>query len=119
MTHRIEMHAGARPVAESRVGLLVLLLAVITLARLLALRFSVTDLQVDEAQYWDWSQHLAFGYFSKPPLIGWTIAAANMVCGTGVACVRAPSPLFYFGTSLLIYATAVRLYDRRIAFWAS
>ncbi|MCX5567917.1 ArnT family glycosyltransferase [Kaistia nematophila] len=119
MTHRIEMHAGARPVAESRVGLLVLLLAVITLARLLALRFSVTDLQVDEAQYWDWSQHLAFGYFSKPPLIGWTIAAANMVCGTGVACVRAPSPLFYFGTSLLIYATAVRLYDHRIAFWAS
>lgn len=113
------MNAGARPAAESRVALLVLLLAVITLVRLLALRFSMTDLQVDEAQYWDWSQHLAFGYFSKPPLIGWTIAAANMVCGTGVACVRAPSPLFYFGTSLLIYATAVTLYDRRIAFWAA
>ncbi|WEK51347.1 MAG: glycosyltransferase family 39 protein [Candidatus Kaistia colombiensis] len=113
------MNATAKPAVESRVGLLVLLLAVITLARLLALRFSVTDLQVDESQYWDWSQHLAFGYFSKPPLIGWTIAAANMVCGTGVACVRAPSPLFYFGTSLLIYATAIALYDRRIAFWAS
>ncbi|BCP56153.1 glycosyl transferase [Kaistia sp. 32K] len=105
--------------AESRFGLLVLGLALLTIARLLALRFSVTDLQVDEAQYWDWSRHLAFGYFSKPPLIGWTIAAANMVCGTAEACVRAPSPLFYFGTSLVIYAIGIALYDRRVAFWAS
>lgn len=119
MTNRTELGAAARPAASERIGLLIPLLVLITLARLLALRFSVTDLQVDEAQYWDWSQHFAFGYFSKPPLIAWTIGAANWVCGTGVACVRAPSPLLYFGTSLLIYATGRTLYGPRVAFWAS
>ena len=29
----------------------------------------VRDLLPDEAQYWSWSRHLAFGYFSKPPII--------------------------------------------------
>ena len=119
MTNRNETKAATIPAPDQRVGLLLVLLFAITLLRLLALRFSVTDLQVDEAQYWDWSQHFAFGYFSKPPLIAWTIAAANMVCGTGVACVRAPSPLLYLGTSLLIHATGRILYGPRVAFWAA
>lgn len=119
VTNRTETAAAARRAGSEGLGLLVPLLVAISLLRLLALRFSVTDLQVDEAQYWDWSQHFAFGYFSKPPLIGWTIAAINGICGTGIACVRAPSPLFYFGTSLLIYATGRALYGPRIGFWAA
>ena len=37
----------------------------------------------DEAQYWGWSKDLAFGYYSKPPLLAWAIAAVTGVCGDG------------------------------------
>ena len=97
----------------------IIILLAITAARLLALHYSSTDLQVDEAQYWDWSQHFNFGYYSKPPLIAWTIAISNMVCGASEACVRAPASLLYFGAALLIYATARALYGPRVGFWAS
>jgi 4-amino-4-deoxy-L-arabinose transferase-like glycosyltransferase len=73
----------------------------------------------DEALFWAWSREPAFGYFSKPPLLAWTIALAERVCGSSEACIRAPAPLFYFGTSLLVYATARQLYDTRIAFYAA
>ena len=90
----------------------------LTVVRLIGLRFSVVDLYIDESQYWSWSRDLAFGYYSKPPLIAWVIAAAGAVCGTGEACVRAPAPIFYFGTAVLVYAIGFRLYGGRTAFYA-
>jgi hypothetical protein len=57
------------------------------------LHFSDVDLFFDESQYWSWSRELAFGYFSKPPLLAWLIAAAERVCGDSEACIRAPAPL--------------------------
>src|SRR4051812_22989027 len=48
-----------------------LLLAAITAARLVWLVVQPADLYPDEAQYWFWAQHPAFGYYSKPPLIAW------------------------------------------------
>jgi hypothetical protein len=95
------------------------IVASITLVRLIGQHFSVVDLYFDESQYWSWAQQPAFGYFSKPPLIAWIIAVAERVCGNGEACIRAPSPIFYFGTSLLVYALANALYGRRVAFWAA
>ncbi|MCH1426591.1 MAG: hypothetical protein L7W42_05470, partial [Alphaproteobacteria bacterium] len=50
---------------------------VITLLRSVALFVTPLDLGVDEAQYWLWSQTPDFGYFTKPPLIAWIIAAAH------------------------------------------
>jgi 4-amino-4-deoxy-L-arabinose transferase-like glycosyltransferase len=95
------------------------ILAALTLLRLTGLTFSVVDLYFDESQYWAWSRELSFGYFSKPPLLAWAIALAEGACGSGEACVRAPAPLFYFGTSLVTYAIARELYDARVAFWAA
>src|SRR5215813_13528877 len=100
-------------------GLAVALIVILTVIRLAGLTFSTVDLFFDEAQYWAWSREPAFGYFSKPPLLAWTIALAERVCGGSEACIRAPAPLFYFGTSLLVYATARALYDSRIAFYAA
>ncbi len=105
--------------AKSRLGLAVAILAGLTLVRVIGLAASVVDLFPDEAQYWAWSRDLAWGYFSKPPLLAWTIAAADHVCGSAEACIRAPAPILYFATSLLVYAIAATLYDDRAAFWAS
>ena len=60
---------------SARSGLFIIL--TITLWRIVLLRFDTTDLFVDEAQYWLWSQHLDFGYYSKPPMIAWVIRAAT------------------------------------------
>ncbi|MFL5349247.1 MAG: ArnT family glycosyltransferase [Hyalangium sp.] len=49
-----------------------------------------TDVYFDEAYYWQWARHLAWGYFDHPPLIAWWIAAvgirpAALLCGAGTA----------------------------------
>ena len=113
--------AGRQPV-RGRAGL-GLAVAVswrsLTAIRLIGLKYSTVDLFFDESQYWAWSRELAFGYFSKPPLLAWIIAAAEQVCGSSEACIRAPAPILYFGTSLLVYAVARQLYDRQVAFFAA
>jgi 4-amino-4-deoxy-L-arabinose transferase-like glycosyltransferase len=100
-------------------GLAVTILAVLTVVRLIGLKLSVVDLFFDESQYWVWSREPAFGYFSKPPLLAWTIALAEQICGSSEACIRAPAPILYFGTSLLVYAVARQLYDAEVAFYAA
>ncbi len=91
----------------------------LTLVRLVGLRASTVELFFDESQYWSWSRELAFGYFSKPPLLAWLIAAAGEVCGSTEACIRAPAPLLYGGASLLSYGIGRTLYDARTGFWAA
>lgn len=86
--------------------------------RLIGLWAARTDLYVDEAQYWAWSQNLAWGYFSKPPLLAWMIAAAEPLCGSTEACVRAPSTLSWALTTLAVSAAAATLGGRRAAWWA-
>ena len=54
---------------------------VLTLWRLALLPFSRLELYVDEAQYWLWGQEMTFGAYSKPPLVGWMIRAANRITG--------------------------------------
>ncbi len=60
--------------------------------RLAVLALVLTDpavgLQVDEAQYWDWSRALQWGYYSKPPAIAALIAASTALGGDGVIGVR-------------------------------
>jgi hypothetical protein len=92
---------------------LVVVLAV-TLLRLMWLASAPIDLYPDEAQYWIWSRELAWGYFSKPPLIAWVIAFTTALFGDTDLAVKMAAPLFYAATSMVVYATASRLYDRRV-----
>jgi 4-amino-4-deoxy-L-arabinose transferase-like glycosyltransferase len=96
-----------------------LIVFALTIVRLVGLRFSTVDLFFDESQYWSWSHELALGYFSKPPLLAWLIAAAGHVCGQSEACIRAPAPLMSLVISLLAYAIGRTLYDVRTGFWAA
>jgi hypothetical protein len=116
---RVTGATGDAGAPRASLGLLVVLLAALTALRLAGLSVSAVDLFYDEAQYWNWAQDLAFGYFSKPPLLAWLLAGTRHICGDGEFCTRAPAPVIYFITSLLVYATARRLYDQRTAFWAA
>lgn len=67
------------------------------------------DLMFDEAQYWFWAKHPAWGYYSKPPVIAWLIAASTAVFGDGNFGVKMLSPLLALATGGVLYATARRL----------
>lgn len=96
-----------------------LVLLAVTVARLIWLRVGGLDLYPDEAQYWLWSLTPDWGYFSKPPLIAWIIRATTLLLGDDEAGIRAASPLFHFGTALVIFYIAQRLYDARVASWSA
>ena len=92
----------------------------ITVVRLLWIASGATDLYPDEAQYWLWSLHPAWGYYSKPPVVAWLIAATTHLAGNdNELSVRMAAPLLHFGTALMVYAIAQRLYDARAAFWSA
>ena len=67
-------------------------IALVTLWRVALLPFDRADLFVDDAQYWFWGQELAWGYYSKPPLIAWilrlstAIGGSTMPSGSGCRC---------------------------------
>lgn len=66
-----------------------------------------TELYVDEAQYWLWGQEMAFGAYSKPPLIGWLIRSVTEVVGdVGTFSVRFAAPLLHGVTAALVMALA-------------
>lgn len=97
---------------------LALIVVAVVLARLVVLTLNPLDLFYDEAQYWFWGQNLALGYFSKPPLIGWLIAAFTAICGDSEACIRSAAPIFHGATTMMIFAIGALLYSARTGFYA-
>src|SRR3954452_9348263 len=91
----------------------------LTLARLIALFRTPLELYPDEAQYWLWSRTLAFGYYSKPPMIAWAIRAATSIGGDAEAWVRLPAVLFQGGATLAVFAIGRRLYNPRVGLAAA
>jgi len=75
------------------VGRLLALVGAALLLRLAVLQGVLLDpavgLHVDEAQYWDWSRDLQWGYYSKPPVIAALIAASTALFGDSVTGVKA------------------------------
>lgn len=97
--------------ARARIWRLTLILVgVLTVLRVVALFVTPLELYPDEAQYWLWSRHLDFGYFSKPPVIAWLIWATTRIGGDAEAWLRIGSPLINAGTALVVSRIATRLY---------
>ena len=84
----------------------VLLLALVPglwLWRLMASDWSGAGLYVDEAQYWDWSRQMAWGYFSKPPGVALLIGLSSAVGGTSLMGVRWLIVLMWTLTPLVLW----------------
>ena len=103
--------------SEARTALLVV--AAVTLVRLLLLALDRYDLSGDEAQYWVWSLSPDLGYYSKPPLVAWIIHASTAIFGSGTFGVRIASPIAHAVTALLLYAIGNRLYGPRVGMWSA
>lgn len=98
MTASTSYAAGA---GRATFAALLLALAALTAYRLAARALAGVELYFDEAQYYAWSLAPDFGYFSKPPLVAWTIAAAPVVCGGAAACADAVPKPERAGSSLI------------------
>lgn len=88
----------------------ILLVAALTVVRLVVLFTSPLELYPDEAQYWLWSRTLDFGYYSKPPMIAWAIWATTALGGDAEPWVRMSAVLFQAGATLTVFAIGRRLY---------
>ena len=91
----------------------------VTVLRLAWLAFGGTDLYPDEAQYWLWSLHPAFGYYSKPPVVAWLIALTTRLFGDTEGAVRLAAPLLHFAAALVVFRIGERLYDSRVGCWSA
>lgn len=90
----------------------------LTLLRVIALAVSPLGLHPDEAQYWTWSRSLDWGYFSKPPLVAWAIAATTALFGNDPWAVRLAAPLLHFAAAVALFALGRRLYGEAAGWWA-
>jgi lipid A galacturonosyltransferase RgtD len=88
--------------------------ALVTLWRVALLPFATAQLYVDDAQYWLWGQHLAWGYYSKPPLIGWILRLSTEIGGSdSTFWIRLPLPLIHALGAVAVACLARRLYGAR------
>jgi 4-amino-4-deoxy-L-arabinose transferase-like glycosyltransferase len=104
---------------RSQLVAVVVAVSLITVARLGWLWLQPAGLYPEEAQYWFWAKHLAFGYYSKPPLVAWLIALTTAAFGDGELAIRLSAPLLTAGAAIFVYAIGARLYDRRIGAWSA
>jgi 4-amino-4-deoxy-L-arabinose transferase-like glycosyltransferase len=59
----------------------------------------------DEAYYWEWSRHLAAGYFDHPPAVAWLIAGGTSLFGATSLGVRLGTLLT--GTAAIVCVVAI------------
>ncbi|HTQ14028.1 MAG TPA: glycosyltransferase family 39 protein [Rhizomicrobium sp.] len=96
-----------------------LIVAALTLVRVIVLVVSPLQFYPDEAQYWWWAQTPDWGYFSKPPMIAWVIWLTTHLFGQSEWAARLASPLLHGATALLVYGIGRRCFDERTGFWSA
>lgn len=87
---------------------LALVLALFIGLRVLYLITFPLNLSPDEAYYWDWSRHLDWCYYSKPPMVAWLIALSTELLGNTEFAVRIPAVVLQ-GISLIVFFATARI----------
>jgi len=84
----------------------------VTLSRPILLYF-------DEAQYYDWSQALAWGYYSKPPVVAWLIRLTTDLFGDAEWAIKFGAPLLYSGTAGVLYLIGKQITSAKAGFYSA
>ena len=61
------------------------------------------NLLVEEAYYWNYAQHLDFGYLDHPPMVALLIKISTIIFGTNEFSIRVPALLCWLFAALLSY----------------
>jgi hypothetical protein len=93
-------------------------LIALTAARIAALHYNPLGLDTDEAQYWLWSRSFDWGYFTKPPLVAWVIAATTTLFGDAEWAVRLGAPVAHAVAATAVFLLGRGAYGAWPGFWA-
>jgi 4-amino-4-deoxy-L-arabinose transferase-like glycosyltransferase len=74
------------------------------------------DLAGDEAYYWDWGRQPDWGYYSKPPMIGWLMGIVGWMTGACDIGIRLCALTLGTLTMAVVFLLMRRLYDARTGF---
>lgn len=107
----------ARPVSYER--LVILALGGLLILRIIAVLISPLNLYADEAQYWRWGQDLAWGYYSKPPMIAWVIHLTTALPGPAEWSVRIAAPFLHTAAAAFLFLAGRAMRDARTGFFAA
>jgi hypothetical protein len=77
------------------------------------------NLFTEEAQYWLWSQNMAWHYYSKPPMVAVLNYLSTAILGNTELGVRINAILLGMGIAWVTYLFASYLYGPKAGFWSS
>ena len=100
-------------------SVLALLLLFILAIRLVLVVISPAELYADEAQYWRWSREFDWGYYSKPPLIAWTIGVSTALFGNAEWGVRILAPVLHTIAAFALFLLGRAMYGARTGLLAA
>jgi len=87
--------------------------------RIIYVLYYPISLDPEEAQYWYWSKHLDFSYYSKPPLTAYLDYVSTSIFGVSNLSVRIWPILFSFVLLNFSYFFVKKVYGKKVAFWSS
>ena len=96
-------------------GIVALLLAV----RLVIIAITPLGLDIEEAQYWQWSTTPDLGYFTKPPMIAWLIGLSTSIFGSSEFGVRFFAPIIQAITAIIMLMIGRSMGQASIGRWAT
>ena len=95
------------------------LITVITVAYLLVLKLvfmGLVNVMPEEAYYWNYAQHLDFGYLDHPPMVAWLIWLSTFLFGDSEFSVRVPAFIAWIIAAVFMFRLTVNLCNRPAAF---
>ena len=76
----------------------------------------LVNLIPEEAYYWNYAQHLDWGYLDHPPMVAWLIWLSTSLLGKSEVSVRLPAYLCWIIAAVFMFRLTLNLYDRPAAF---
>lgn len=76
------------------------------------------DVMPQEAYYWTYAQHPAWGYLDHPPMVAWLLSFGTMLFGDTEFGVRAGATMAWLVTAYFMYRFTSDLFGRMSAFLA-
>jgi len=70
----------------------------------------------EEAYYWNYAQHLDWGYLDHPPMVAWLIWLSTSVFGKSELSVRLPAYICWIIAAIFMFRLTLNLCDRPAAF---
>jgi dolichol-phosphate mannosyltransferase len=95
----------------------VITISIVTYVLILKLIFmGCVNLIPEEAYYWNYAQHLDWGYLDHPPMVAWLIWLSTSALGKSELSVRLPAYLCWIIAAIFMFRLTLNLYDKSAAF---